>query len=134
MHICLLLLAHHGIPYIEVFHASGTLKDSIFQNQSVGSIKNCSCAQKSVLLLDWNATFATNQRYACSCFSSIAALLGSRGQTNYVAANSCLDSLGYKLHTRGIPTTSIQWGAWRTKNWHDFQLRKCRNTFSLECG
>ena len=45
-------------------------------------------------------------------FSSIAALLGSGGQSNYAAANATLDARSEAHCTIGIPSVSVQWGAW----------------------
>jgi hypothetical protein len=45
-------------------------------------------------------------------YSSTAALLGSQGQGNHSAANSFLDSLAAYRRSRGLPTLSINWGAW----------------------
>lgn len=44
-------------------------------------------------------------------YSSISALVGNRGQANYVAANSCLDAFARVLRARGLPAFSINWGA-----------------------
>jgi len=44
-------------------------------------------------------------------YSSISALIGNRGQTNYVAANSCMDALAKDLRAEGMPACSINWGA-----------------------
>lgn len=44
-------------------------------------------------------------------YSSISALIGNRGQTNYIAANSCMDALAKSLRAKGIPAHSINWGA-----------------------
>ena len=44
-------------------------------------------------------------------YSSISAIVGNRGQTNYVAANATLDALAHRLRVKGFPAISINWGA-----------------------
>ena len=44
-------------------------------------------------------------------FSSATTLFGNPGQSNYVAANTCLESLAAQRRAGGLPATCIAWGA-----------------------
>ena len=45
-------------------------------------------------------------------FSSTASLFGAPGQANYAAANAALEANSLTVTSRGVPSTTVQWGAW----------------------
>ncbi|MFF3554924.1 type I polyketide synthase [Streptomyces tsukubensis] len=50
-------------------------------------------------------------------FSSISATWGSNDHGAYAAGNSFLDGFAEARRSRGLPTTSIAWGVWDTRDW-----------------
>ena len=45
-------------------------------------------------------------------FSSLVALTGMPGQTDYAAANAAMDALAQSLHAQGRRAKSLDWGPW----------------------
>lgn len=100
-----------GLPLCGVLHAAAVVEDA-----TVPSIT------RELLDRDWapkaygawylhQATAGDDLDWFCS-FSSAAALLGSPGQGAYAAANSWLDGFAAWRHAKGLPATTIAWGAW----------------------
>jgi thioester reductase-like protein len=101
-----------------VFHAAGVLDDGLLENQTPGR-------QGAVMAVKWEGQLLLEQAcQAAGCrpqfgvvFSSMAALLGSPGQTGYGAANGALDGLAAQPDQpdqpdRPWPLVSLQWGPW----------------------
>lgn len=101
-----------------VFHAAGVLDDGLLENQTPGR-------QGAVMAVKWGGQQLLEQAcQAAGCrpqfgvvFSSMAALLGSPGQTGYGAANGALDGLAAQPDHpdqphRPWPLVSLQWGPW----------------------
>ncbi|MFB4315849.1 SDR family NAD(P)-dependent oxidoreductase [Actinomadura sp. 21ATH] len=45
-------------------------------------------------------------------FSSLSAMIGNLGQANYSAAGNWVDAFARWRHRQGLPTLSVDWGAW----------------------
>jgi polyketide synthase 5 len=100
-----------GLPVRGVLHAAAVVEDATLNNITDDLIDR-DWAPK--VYGAWNLHHATAGQpldWFCS-FSSAAALLGSRGQGAYAAANSWLDGFTYWRRAQGLPASAIAWGAW----------------------
>lgn len=110
----LLLAGSQPSPLIGVFHASGVLSDATLPNLDLASIRAVLGAKTAPLeRLSWLSDSSPCAMQVL--FSSVAALLGSPGQANYAAANAALDSAAQGLAAAGLPSVSLQFGAWAGK-------------------
>ena len=98
-------------PVRGVIHAAGVLDDGALTQQTWSRFTTVLAPK---VLGAWHLHTQT-QALALDFFilySSIASLIGSRGQTNHAAANSFLDALAHMRRAAGQPALSINWGAW----------------------
>jgi acyl transferase domain-containing protein len=98
-------------PLRGVIHAAGVLDD--------GTLRNLDWARFESVLRPkvagaWNLHRASldDPLDFFVLYSSAAALLGSSGQANYIAANAFLDALAHHRRASGRPGLSIDWGGW----------------------
>ncbi len=98
-------------PLRGIVHAAGVLADGVVLQQDWGRFATVMGAK-----LDgaWNLN-AWAQEPGLDfmlLFSSVASLLGSKGQSNHAAANAFLDALAHRRSAQGLKTLSLNWGPW----------------------
>jgi myxalamid-type polyketide synthase MxaB len=98
-------------PLRGVVHAAGVLREALVRDQSADSFAAVMAPKARG---GWELHRLTRgvPLDFFVCFSSMASLTGSPGQTNYAAANAFLDSLATMRRAEGLPAVSIQWGPW----------------------
>jgi NAD(P)-dependent dehydrogenase (short-subunit alcohol dehydrogenase family) len=105
------LRAHHG-RIDGVVHGAGLIEDKLLCDKTAESfdrVFSTKVAGANMLA----RKLAQDARFFV-LFSSIAGTFGSRGQTDYAAANDALDKLAHQLHhTVQGRVLSIGWGPWR---------------------
>lgn len=103
--------AGKDLPLRGVFHGAMVLDDAMLGDVTPERFRRV-YAPKAEGALHLAAALRDRPRLDYLVFaSSISALVGNRGQTNYVAANSLLDGLAWQLRAGGVPAYSINWGA-----------------------
>ncbi|TWT88483.1 Phthioceranic/hydroxyphthioceranic acid synthase [Pseudobythopirellula maris] len=105
-----------GFPALRgVLHAAGVLDDGLLADMTDERFAKVT-APKTVGA--WNLhrlSLDTKVFPACDLFvlfSSVAAVLGSPGQSNYAAGNAALDALAHARRRAGLSALSINWGPW----------------------
>ena len=99
-----------GAP-IRIVHAAGTIRDALVHNQSVYTVCDV-IASKSLASIHDGAAPASHPLASAMLCSSIAALTGNPGQTNYAYANALLDANARRHRREGEPFASAQFGGW----------------------
>ena len=100
-------------PLRGVFHLAGIIKDGLIVNLSDEDIQSVLRAKMEGAQILHQLT-KNIQLDLFVLFSSIASVLGSKGQSNYVAANGFLDGLAHLRHQLGLPAIAINWGPFHT--------------------
>jgi acyl transferase domain-containing protein/acyl carrier protein len=108
---CLQQIRSSHPPLRGIIHAAGVLDDGLLLQQTWERF-NRVIAPK--LAGAWNLHTLTQDLPLdfFVCFSSIASLIGSVGQSNYAAANAFMDALASYRRGLGLPGLTINWGPW----------------------
>ena len=100
-----------GRPLAGIIHAAGLIDDGLITNQTAGRCASVAAAKVlGTLHLD-RFTRALQPRFFVT-YSSVAAVLGSPGQSAYGAANGWLDGWMEQRRQAGLPALSVNWGPW----------------------
>lgn len=99
-------------PLKGIIHGAGIIDDGILQEQTWERFESVLAAK---VWGTWNLHLLSQDIPLdfFVLFSSIAALIGSPGQSNYAAANGFMDAFAHYRHLRGLPALSIAWGPWQ---------------------
>ena len=99
------------MPLKGVVHGAAVIKDG-FANQLSGEMITDVLSPKIKGAWNLHRAFASAgvEPDFMIGFSSIAQVVGSAGQTNYIAGNAFLDALAHYRHSLGRPGTAIDWG------------------------
>jgi acyl carrier protein len=98
-------------PLRGVIHSAGALDDGVLLQQSWNRFATVFAPKVTGSLLLHRLTASDTLDFFV-LFSSVAAVFGSPGQGNYVAANMFLDTLAAARAAEGMRGLSINWGAW----------------------
>ena len=108
------LLARFGddlMPLKGVIHAAGVLEDGLIGDQTWERFEKVLAPKIVGASLLHEATKSLDLDFFI-LYSSVASVLGSRGQSNYALANAYLDGLAWQRRAMGLPGLAINWGPW----------------------
>lgn len=97
-------------PLRGIVHAATVINDGMIRNMDAGQIRDV-LAPKVLGALNLHRATISYPIDLFVFFSSATTLFGNPGQSNYVAANTCLETLARHRRAVGLPATCVGWGA-----------------------
>ncbi|GAB7066829.1 type I polyketide synthase [Mycolicibacterium hodleri] len=98
-------------PLAGVVHLAGVLDDALLSQQSVERFRTA-LAPKAFGAFHLDRLTRDDELDFFIVSSSVSALFGSPGQSNYATANSLLDGVVARRRSRGLPATGVNFGPW----------------------
>ena len=98
-------------PLTGIYHLAGFLDDGLIRDQTIDRFERVMAA-KSMSAIHLHELTIDLPLTQFVMFSSVAAIVGAPGQSNYAAANAVLDALVHHRRATGLVGTSINWGSW----------------------
>ncbi|MEV0695944.1 type I polyketide synthase [Streptomyces sp. NPDC050388] len=98
-------------PLTAVVHTAAVLDDSVIDSLDLAQIDRALHA-KARAAFNLHELTADLGLKAFVLFSSFGGTVGTPGQGNYAPGNAVLDALALHRRDRGLPATSVAWGAW----------------------
>lgn len=98
-------------PLAGVVHLAGVLDDALLSQQSVERFRTA-LAPKAFGAYHLDRLTADDELDFFIVSSSVSALFGSPGQSNYATANALLDGLVAERRSKGLPATGVNFGPW----------------------
>jgi phthiocerol/phenolphthiocerol synthesis type-I polyketide synthase C len=97
-------------PLKGIVHAATVINDGLIRNMDSNQIKSV-LAPKALGAYHLHELTLDIPLDLFILFSSATTLFGNPGQANYVAANTCLETLAQQRRANGLVATCIAWGA-----------------------
>ena len=102
----------HYYPVDTIVHAAGEINDGIFLQQDANQFKSTYSAKcLGAENLHWASKQLDLDQFVL--ISSVAAMLGSPGQSNYAAANGFLSGLSLQRTQQGLPSKTLLFGPYK---------------------